>query len=409
MNINFKILIQDTRKLLVIGATFGLTFALLNLVSFLFLLAFLLSLPGIRKIKFNYSHLGSSYFFFILIPIFSFFWSINIDLYLKDLEKQAVYLVPLIFFSFKEFDRKLYLNLIKVFFVGVTLCLLTTFVLSFDVMFFNEPFWVKGITREQFLVNDFYSLLHYFRTSFLFFEHHNTYFSFYLIYSTVIILQFRIINSLFLKVVILIINIVLILALQSIIIYVICCGWLVFYFFRNSQAYNRFFVGLCLLIIFISAVYSGRFEAVVHQLNNLGELKKGTLVERVQQLECSWTLIKERPLLGVGLGQVSPFMKDIAMDKGYDLLIIRNYFSIHNQYVFQAVSYGLIGLLVFFWMIASLLIYASRSRNHLLFQLILVSLTVFMVEGFLNRSSGSILIVLLCCIFMKINSVGNES
>lgn len=111
------------------------------------------------------------------------------------------------------------------------------------------------------------------------------------------------------------------------------------------------------------------------------------LTLRLALWDCGFGLINENPILGVGTGDYKSEFKRVLENKEFTYAIKQG-FGVHNQYLYTAISFGLVGLAIFLFSYFSL---AKRAydRSNILFLLILsVFLLGFLTENLLNRYNG---------------------
>ena len=111
------------------------------------------------------------------------------------------------------------------------------------------------------------------------------------------------------------------------------------------------------------------------------------LTIRLALWQCSWELIREKPILGVGTGAVKQDLMTIY--KKHDFKVgIRNNYNPHNQYIQVWLASGIIGLILF---LSGLIVplYYSVKHSSPLYLLFLVLMAIGMVsESMLELQNG---------------------
>ncbi|MFC0773721.1 O-antigen ligase family protein [Terrimonas alba] len=112
---------------------------------------------------------------------------------------------------------------------------------------------------------------------------------------------------------------------------------------------------------------------------------------RLAAWQCGWQLVKEHPLMGVGLGDKKDELFKVYEQKQFHFAITTNK-NVHNNYLDILYSLGIIGLLVFLagWVIFPALQFFSSKDNLAL--LILATFALAMItENYFDRSLGAML------------------
>lgn len=89
-------------------------------------------------------------------------------------------------------------------------------------------------------------------------------------------------------------------------------------------------------------------------------------------------IFKDHPFLGVGTGGYSTVLK--KMGSPDDPIIAHP----HNDFLYMAVSYGLIGVAAFFWLFGEIIKNAFTQRHNFLGFFVLSSTLVILVSGLFN-------------------------
>jgi len=134
----------------------------------------------------------------------------------------------------------------------------------------------------------------------------------------------------------------------------------------------------------VSPVFKTRFDASVNETNKISNNQKnqyqGSFGIRLALWIVGIEIIKDNPILGVGVGDSMPVLRDIVSQKGYeDKSSISNMPNYHNYYVEVAVQLGIIGLflyLLFFYYISKIDI-----KDKYIYNMMIIFVTVYCVAS----------------------------
>jgi len=107
--------------------------------------------------------------------------------------------------------------------------------------------------------------------------------------------------------------------------------------------------------------------------------------DRIRSLDIGWSIIKENPILGVGVGDLER-VKDEKFAEKYPAGTIAK--LPHNQFVFTWASLGLVGLLGLMLGLLVPLFYQKNYKNTLFLAFNVATFLSFMVEYTLETSIG---------------------
>jgi O-antigen ligase len=134
----------------------------------------------------------------------------------------------------------------------------------------------------------------------------------------------------------------------------------------------------------VSPVFKTRFDASINETNKISNNQKnqyhGSFGTRLALWIVGVEIIKENPILGVGVGDSMPVLRDMVSQKGYeDKVNIANMPNYHNYYIQIAVQLGIIGLvlyLLFFYYILKIDIKDKIIKN-----MMIIFVTVYCVAS----------------------------
>lgn len=170
------------------------------------------------------------------------------------------------------------------------------------------------------------------------------------------------------------------------------------------------FVISTLLVSFLPSLHN-RFENTLDDLNRYrhGEyIGYFSISARFETWKASTDLIKEKPLIGQGLGGV-----ENGLLKQYDINQSRlmgddKLRSCHNQYLETAVATGLPSLLLLVCLIITSLTGVDDKVKFLNLAFILIIASAFLVESLLERQAGISLFILFASVFRNLRSEIND-
>jgi O-antigen ligase len=121
---------------------------------------------------------------------------------------------------------------------------------------------------------------------------------------------------------------------------------------------------------------------------------------RTQLWETTVASIKERPLLGVGTGEMEKVLTspELATALGYHGALRFSY--PHNQYLGEVMHFGFVGAVPLFGTLIYLLVLAIRRKNFLLLALMAVIFVFMMTEMPFDMSKGINLFMFFSCLLL---------
>lgn len=355
---------------------------------------------------------------FFLLHILSLIYSADLQEGLFDLEvKLSLLLVPLFLFGseyLKIPEKKnnvLYAFIAGLFFASL-ICYLSAIYNSISMLVNNE----SEVTPLYIILNPF----HYKNFS-LFYD--PSYFAMYITAGVIIILYFldqKISNSkryLRLLVSLLVFFVVTIFLLSSragiLSIILIFVFWL-YYKTKAFSRKNKYLVRsvslISLTIVFIAVLYFGdRFSFVKKEFEdfrtetNVENVNWGSVSLRLQIWHYALQIIKDKPVLGVGTGDVKTELRKLAEDDGISQIGAMN-LNVHNQFLETWIGIGLVGFLLLTFL---LVLPALLETGHLLKLIAVIIAVNFVFESMLNRLGGVAFFSFFYC--LSVYSIKNES
>ena len=112
---------------------------------------------------------------------------------------------------------------------------------------------------------------------------------------------------------------------------------------------------------------------------------------RLAVWSCGWELVKQYPIMGVGLGDKVDRMMTVYAAKHFDFAYDSKR-NIHNNYLDILVSFGLVGLLLFLWgFLFEPLRHCIRTKDFFGIFVIAAFMLSFIPETYFDRSMGNIM------------------
>ncbi|MBN1251757.1 MAG: O-antigen ligase family protein [Bacteroidales bacterium] len=378
-------------------------------------------LEGNFKYRFNNFPNKSIYFailFYFILNVLALLYSSNIDNGLYEIQKKlSMLLFPLIIIGSNDKLKNNYQIILTTFVIGnliASIYLLSNAFFS-NLIIENGSWYIKHWHWKGFEQYSFWQLVNMrisnFSASFFSVLLHPSYFAMYIIFSiTILIYQFK--NKIYKKK----FNILIFstIAFFLFIIYLLQsrAGFLSLFFviiflvlfelkiYRNKRLLLG---GLILIIIGFSFIFfSINMQSGFSKLNNL--LSKENKMEMIKQdtrFETWFSaieIIKENFWFGT-----SPDRLSDELSKKY---IKYNFFdaedhklNTHNQYLESFASLGIFGIISLLIILILGIYHSLKTKNYLLFYLILILSINFLFEAILNRIAGAIFMMFFYSIF----------
>lgn len=130
-----------------------------------------------------------------------------------------------------------------------------------------------------------------------------------------------------------------------------------------------------------------RLNGLNYQLTNSSDPNGHSLLQRIEYWKTAIQIIQKNWLIGVGVGDVQN-----AFDEHYKvnhtLLTKNNQLRAHNSYLTSWISFGILGIVVFCWMIIHFLYYFKREKQVLPILFMLIITASFLLEDTLETQMG---------------------
>lgn len=114
---------------------------------------------------------------------------------------------------------------------------------------------------------------------------------------------------------------------------------------------------------------------------------------RIQIYKCAIELIKNKPILGYGIGRDKKVLYDCYKENLYYLY--ENKFNTHNQYLSTLLRFGLLGFIVFLFFLYYNYKIAVNSKSTIFLSILIFYTFNFLFENVIERQNGVILFAFL--------------
>ena len=355
---------------------------------------------------------------FFMLHILSLIYSADLKEGLFDLEvKLSLFLIPLFLFGSKFLkipEKKniiFYAFIIGLFFASL-ICYLSALYNSISLLVSNEND-----------VTPFYLLLNPFQYKSFSLFHHPSYFAMYLTVGITIILYLldhkesyskKYFKSLGFLIAFFVVTVFLLSSRAGILsLILILIIWL-YYKTKSFSRKNKYLVQsvslISLTIVFIAVLYFGdRFSYVKKEIEdfrtaeNVENVNWGSISLRLQIWHYALQIIKNKPVFGIGTGDVKTELRKLAENDGISQIGALN-LNVHNQFLETWIGIGLFGFLL----LILILLLPVLVESNLFLKLIAVIIAVnFLFESMLNRLGGVAFFSFFYC--LSVYSIKNES
>jgi len=195
----------------------------------------------------------------------------------------------------------------------------------------------------------------------------------------------------------------------------LCLLYLIIRYILTSK---RYLVGIALLGILIATPYVAfhllpSFKQKVYYMKytmykldkgeNLGNLSDA---KRLISIRIGWEIFKESPVLGVGIGDLKQTWKD-KYAVLYPQIIEKNRTIPHNQFIYVAAGFGVVGLLWFLLALLYPVLANQYYRNPLFMGFNIIIFSSFLVESTIEAQIGTAFYVLLLLLLVKYMEIKN--
>ncbi len=166
-----------------------------------------------------------------------------------------------------------------------------------------------------------------------------------------------------------------------------------FILFRKKEwEKGAILIGAILLLAFGTYTFNPYLRSRIQNFSTFGN---GS--ERVTVLKLTVEEILKAPIFGVGSGDV----QDVLVERYKVASLPKHFYGLnpHNEYLYQTLATGLIGLIILLSSIVIPLVGALKSRNYIYSVFLLLFSLLFLTEVVLNRQQGLVVFALFNSLF----------
>jgi putative inorganic carbon (HCO3(-)) transporter len=181
---------------------------------------------------------------------------------------------------------------------------------------------------------------------------------------------------------------------------------------EKQKLYNLFFAFIAILL-FSSPLYPKLWHTATYRFVNDDN---GSAESRVPQFMVAWKIIKENPLLGIGVNNYSEIMWEYDTDAAVESLSEITHEPVHNIFLGITAEMGIIGFIVFFWFITAVFNqgFASIRKNDHFYHFAVIGLLggilAFLAHGLVDAATiGNKLFMFLWVYAGIIAAINNNS
>ena len=131
----------------------------------------------------------------------------------------------------------------------------------------------------------------------------------------------------------------------------------------------------------------GRLEGLRYQINHSTDPNGHSLLQRLEAWKTGIAIYKDHPFLGVGTGDLDDAYKR-KYKENHSQLTPTNQIRAHNTYLTSLITFGVLGLLLFIYIVFYHLKLQIQNKDVLGFIFILIMLVTFFFEDTLETQTG---------------------
>jgi O-antigen ligase len=165
-----------------------------------------------------------------------------------------------------------------------------------------------------------------------------------------------------------------------------------FNFFLKIQTIKKFSFAITLMILllipgFLIIRTNERIGYYIEQLSQGRIKEKFAKDSRIMIWKSSLNIIRNNPVLGVGIGDVrDELVKEY--EKSGDKELIESRYNAHNQFLETTIEGGIINLMAFIFIIVYMIFKAIETKNRFLILFVTIIIVFFMFETVIYRLAG---------------------
>lgn len=355
-----------------------------------------------RMEYFKFSITSKLYVGLFLIMSFSIFYSSNLEYAFIVLNRITLFLViPFVVVVSKPYLKSNFLEFLLMKFVFA--CLIASLICLLNAIYNTYEFGAFNPFNEE--NGNFFSYFNL--TSIL--KMHPIYFGSYLLFSVSILANILLSDKLssvrviwYLILILFFLTVILLLNSFMLVIAALIIFGILFFRAIKISIYKTFKKSFFYIFILIVPFYFASdfiFEKAkgINLIEDISSRdftgSKFTAVKaRVAKAYCSIDLIKDNPLLGVGIGDGNDELLKYYLKNGFKFGYDEKYNS-HNQFLTTFINTGIFGFFILLILVIYLFYYSITNSNYYLLFFIILNFCFFMTESVLERQNGIVFFV----------------
>jgi O-antigen ligase len=147
-------------------------------------------------------------------------------------------------------------------------------------------------------------------------------------------------------------------------------------------------LGVCIILIFAIFITNPRFKSLLKNESGKELIDKTRNEARISLWKSAFTIIRDNFLIGVGTGDIQNELNREYVRSGNDELTKVENLNTHNQFLEIAAENGIIGLVLFLAIFATMVLISIKEKRTLYFVFIAIIFFSFLFETMLNRLAG---------------------
>jgi hypothetical protein len=151
-----------------------------------------------------------------------------------------------------------------------------------------------------------------------------------------------------------------------------------------------------------------RLNGIKYQFNNNFDPNGHSILQRFEYWKTALEIIQKNWIIGTGTGDVQ-----LAFDQQYEkdksILLMKNRLRAHNMYLTVWVTFGIVGLVIFFGFLYSFIRFNINNKELIAILFFFVMIATFLIEDTIETQMGVSLISLFIGLFLsKIENVDEK-
>ncbi|MBA7570037.1 hypothetical protein ES708_11782 [subsurface metagenome] len=171
---------------------------------------------------------------------------------------------------------------------------------------------------------------------------------------------------------------------------VIVIAWFLFVKIPDKRIRLGSVIAVLVTLVFFASLHPrfGNFRELLREQNiSVSYFRLLKESDRGKAWQTSFSLVKEYPILGLGIGDVKDSLSRLYMEEEY-FDESQNYLNCHNQFLETWLGVGILGPLFLIIILVYPLLTSQYNNPYLYWSFFLISLTGFLSESLLNRLWG---------------------